>query len=564
VETPLPAVPEAVEKLLRSVSAEGSAPGKGGDATLEGLRRTEAGWRRIRERAALHASGGTLEPPPQIVRRHAGEAPAEASEGPSVDVVVCGGTLGIFVAGALQRAGLQVCVIERGEVRGREQEWNLNPVELAPLAAEGVLTPEELEAAIVSRWSSSRVGIHGAPDFGAEALNAGVSPALLVAAARKRFEASGGLVVERAALKTVEVYDDAAILHLATTGDDAVSCIRTQLVVDAMGAASPIVSQARGGAPPDAACLVVGTMASGFPPASNTSGDYLYSMGPASPRGHQPFWESFPAASGGADGSDRTTYYFAYMLPGRTDLPDISDIFQEYVEALPQYQGVKMEDLTIRRALSASFVAYRDSPLATPFDRVMQVGDAAGVQSPLSFGGFAALCRHLSRVRGGIVEAVQAGLVQSEYLAALNPYLPNLSLQWTMYRAIALPPRSEPDFVNRVMGGILGAASDCGEEVSEPILQDVFSIKALLPTLLAWLSKDPTVLGPLVNSMGTENVFAALSHVASLISYTALSSTEPALTSWVEQLPAEERFLWRRRFEAWRYGSGLDFSPKQP
>lgn len=38
---------------------------------------------------------------------------------------------------------------------------------------------------------------------------------------------------------------------------------------------------------------------------------------------------------------------------------------------------------------------------------MVQVGDASGIQSPLSFGGFGALTRHLGRLRGAITEALQ-------------------------------------------------------------------------------------------------------------------------------------------------------------
>lgn len=61
--------------------------------------------------------------------------------------------------------------------------------------------------------------------------------------------------------EATEVYDDQVLLQLQ--GD--LPPIRGRLVVDAMGSGSPIVAQARKGAPPDAACLVVGTMASGYP-----------------------------------------------------------------------------------------------------------------------------------------------------------------------------------------------------------------------------------------------------------------------------------------------------------
>ena len=33
----------------------------------------------------------------------------------------------------------------------------------------------------------------------------------------------------------------------------------------------------------------------------------------------------------------------------------------------------------------------------------MQVGDASGIQSPISFGGFGAITRHISRLSNGII-----------------------------------------------------------------------------------------------------------------------------------------------------------------
>mmetsp|Transcript_11595 Transcript_11595/g.27021 ORF Transcript_11595/g.27021 Transcript_11595/m.27021 type:complete len:660 (-) Transcript_11595:82-2061(-) len=564
VEPPAAAVSTAgmsprTEAFLRSAVSTPGAPGKGGDATVEGVRRANEMWRRIRQRAREFEEGQAPPKAPQIVERLKGMKAASAppKEALVADVVVCGGTLGIFVATALQNAGLQVCVVERGLVKGRDQEWNLNRDELRPLVLEGVVSESDIEAAVTSEWPASRVGVRGehAMEFEAAALNAGVSPAILVEAARARFEANGGKVLEKASLKAVKVYDDAALVE----ADDG-RVVQSRLVIDAMGAASPIVAQARDNAPPDAACLVVGTMASGFPQEQNQTGDYLYSIGPMTQRGYQPFWESFPAASGGESGTDRTTYYFAYALPSATDLPDVTDILEDYIDALPKYQGVEIDDLTVQRVLAATFVAYRDSPLGSRFDRLVQVGDAAGIQSPLSFGGFGALCRHLARVRAGVVEALEAEAMSKEDLALLNPYMPNLSLQWAMYRSIAQPPPTEPEFVNRVLGGMLNSASTCGKEVLIPILQDVFSLRSLGVTLLSWFQRDPLVIPGLLTSMGPANVGAALGSFAGLAWYTVLTSVVvPVVNPIAESLPPKDRFRWRRSVEAWRYGSGLDF-----
>ena len=54
-------------------------------------------------------------PRPDFVRETNDPLPAP----PEYDVAICGGTLGIFLAAALQRAGLRVAVVERGAVQAR-------------------------------------------------------------------------------------------------------------------------------------------------------------------------------------------------------------------------------------------------------------------------------------------------------------------------------------------------------------------------------------------------------------------------------------------------------------
>ena len=50
--------------------------------------------------------------------------------------------------------------------------------------------------------------------------------------------------------------------------------------------------------------------------------------------------------------------------------------------------------------ITGLFPTYRDSPLKSRFNRILAVGDASGIQSPLSFGGFGSLTRHIERIIG--------------------------------------------------------------------------------------------------------------------------------------------------------------------
>jgi hypothetical protein len=75
-------------------------------------------------------TGQAAGPAPQFVRR-VQNVPLPGTA--LYDVVVCGGTLGIFIATSLQLAGFKVAVIERAVLKGREQEWNISRKELDEL-----------------------------------------------------------------------------------------------------------------------------------------------------------------------------------------------------------------------------------------------------------------------------------------------------------------------------------------------------------------------------------------------------------------------------------------------
>ena len=60
----------------------------------------------------------------------------------------------------------------------------------------------------------------------------------------------------------------------------------------------------------------------------------------------------------------------------------------------------------------------------------LQVGDASGVQSPLSFGGFGALTRHVGRITSGVSDALGADMLTRSDLGAMATYQPNLRAAW--------------------------------------------------------------------------------------------------------------------------------------
>lgn len=98
-----------------------------------------------------------------------------------------------------------------------------------------------------------------------------------------------------------------------------------------------------------------------------------------------------------------------------------------------------MSDLSCRRLLMGGFPCYMThSPLPPAFDRLLQIGDSAAMQSPLSFGGFASLLRHLPRLSRGLNEALVKDKLDRGSLRLLHPYQPCLSLAWLFQRAMSM------------------------------------------------------------------------------------------------------------------------------
>ena len=163
--------------------------------------------------------------------------------------------------------------------------------------------------------------------------------------------------------------------------------------------------------------------------------------------------------------------------------------------------------------------ARAQSPLRPGWDRILQVGDASGIQSPLSFGGFGALTRHLGRLRAALSDALQVGrrvlgawpcaclgsgipcgfflcasaaavgtsggrasvvpmlqadALDRQALGAVNAYNPGVSGAWMLQRAMSVragAERVDPAFINSLLANNFAAMQKFGDPVLKPFLQ---------------------------------------------------------------------------------------------
>lgn len=535
---------------------DGGSLAAGGQTTLNALKRLDSAWLDLRTREVYGLT-------PKFVYRTKEVLPCT----PGLDVIVAGGTLGIILAAALQANGVKTAVVERGIVQGRDQEWNLSRRELYELVDAGVLTKEQAEDCIQTEFNPVRAAFHGSKEvITADVLNLGISPRVLIECIAKNYQNNGGIIVESTSLSKVFVHPNGIQLRGKTDGKEI--AVTSKLLIDCMGNQSPVVKQVRHGRKPDGVCIVVGTCARGFPEESNSSGDVICTVAPSEPAGPTPsnaihntqmFWEAFPAGSGP---SDRTTYMFTYM-DAEPNRPSILQLMEHYWDAMPEYQSVRLEQLEIQRVLFGLFPTYKDSPLTPSFDRILAIGDAGGMQSPLSFGGVAALTRHLSRLTTAITDAITLDCTDRESLKFINAYNPSLSGAWMLQKAMSIPSdasRYDRNFINRLLGENFAVMREQGDDVLKPFLQDVIQAKPLTKTLLGQMRADPFFIPAILGRVGPGPITEWLLHYIALVAYTGMYTLSKKLdmTTMAEKLPPRQKFLVRRAIERWQYGSGLD------
>jgi lycopene cyclase CruP len=461
------------------------------------------------------------------------------------DVVICGGTLGILIGCALAVQGWRVALMERGILQGREQEWNISRKELEVFVELGLLSDEELSIAIATKYNPARVGFKDGVEVWVEnVLNIGVDPVYLLATLKEKFLAAGGKLYENTPFTAAVVHPDGVMLD---AGDN----FKAKLLIDGMGHLSPITQQARQGEKPDALCLVVGSCAQGFP--ENATGDLLLSFTPLQNQ-CQYFWEAFPARDG------RTTYLFTYMdaHPQRLTL---EALFEDYLRLMPEYQGVELSHIKLQRALFGFFPSYRESPLKTPWNRILAVGDSSQNQSPLSFGGFGAMVRHLKRLTFGIHEALSNNLLSRKALSLLQPYQPSLTVTWLFQKAMSagVNQKIPPEQINQLLSAVFLEMQQLGEPVLKPFLQDVVQFGGLTQTLLKTGLTHPLLVAKVIPQVGVGTLLDWMVHYANLGIYSGLYTTSKMLEPWLNKLPSVPKYYCDRLIDAWKYGSGGDY-----
>jgi lycopene cyclase CruA len=427
---------------------------------------------------------------------------------PSFDLIYIGGALGVLHAAAMARLGYRVLLIERLPFGRMNREWNISRSEFQNLIDLGLFTPAEFESLIAREYldgfnkffdgnnpPQAKAPVLHTPTV----LNVGLNAEKLLGLCGQKLRECGGVIWDETEFVRAIVDEQAVSVECRHLPSQDAKTARGRLLVDAMGTASPIAWQLNGGRTFDSVCPTVGAVIErGFEPGvwDERYGDVLNSHGDIS-RGRQLIWELFPA-----ENEELTFYLFHYHQVHPENPGSLLEMYEDFFAILPEYRRCNMDDLVWKKPtfgyIPGHFsVGSRDRAVA--FDRLIAIGDAASLQSPLVFTGFGSLVRNLPRLTHLLDTALKHDLLTRSHLNQIRAYQSNVAVTWLFSKGMMVPTGKfiPPQRINAMLNTFFGILEAEPPEVAEAFIKDrvdwlAFNRMALRaawqnPALLLWI-----------------------------------------------------------------------------
>jgi lycopene cyclase CruA len=444
---------------------------------------------------------------PKQVIFPAHQSPSSATESITYDLIYIGGALGIIHAAVMARLGYRVLLLERLPFGRMNREWNISRSEFQSLIQLGLFTSAEFEGLIAREYvdgfnkffdANNPVNAKAPILHTPTVLNIAIDSEKLLKRCGEKLREAGGEIWDETEFIRADVGRSQVTIQAKHLPTQTTRQVSGRLLVDAMGTASPISWQLNGGRAFDSVCPTVGAVVSGFDPSvwDAQYGDVLNSHGDIS-RGRQLIWELFPG-----EGNDLTFYLFHYHQVHPDNPGSLLEMYEDFFTILPEYRRCELDQLTWKKPtfgyIPGHFsVGSRDRQVA--FDRLIAIGDAASLQSPLIFTGFGSLVRNLPRLTDLLDTALKHDLLKVQHLNQIRAYQSNVSVTWLFSKGMMVPTHQHlpPERVNTMLNTFFGVLAAESPTVSEAFIKDradwlSFNRMALRaawqnPALLLWI-----------------------------------------------------------------------------
>ncbi|MEZ2240860.1 flavin-dependent dehydrogenase [Microcoleus sp.] len=506
--------------------------------------------------------------------------PVQDSESSVYDLIYIGGALGVIHAAVMARLGYQVLLVERMPFGRMNREWNISRDEIQSLIDLGLFTAAEVETLISREYKDGYNKFFDAnnPTFAQapvlhtpKVLNVALDGEKLLYLAGVKLTEAGGEIWDETEFIRADVEGEKVVVqgcHLPTKSD---RTAEGRLLVDAMGSASPIAWQLNEGRAFDSVCPTVGAaIEGGFDQAvwDSEYGDVLYTHGDIS-RGRQLIWELFPGAGG-----ELTVYLFHYHQVNPQNPGSLLELYEDFFAILPEYRRCDLDRLVWKKPTFGYIPGHfstNSSDRAVAFDRLISIGDAASLQSPLVFTGFGSLVRNLFRLTDLLDTALKHNLLSAKHLNQIRAYQSNVSVTWLFSKGMMVPTGRSlpPQRINSILNTFFGILTEEELTVAETFIKDrtdwlTFNRLALKaarknPSLLLWIL-DFVSVGDIWRWLGSYFNFTLLAVASWLFGW--LPQFARRIQPWLEpRYPAIWLWLLATSY-ALTYGMGRGRKPE--
>jgi lycopene cyclase CruA len=470
---------------------------------------------------------------------------------PPYDLIYIGGALGVIHAAVMARLGYKVLLIERLPFGRMNREWNISRSEFQGLIDLGLFTPTEFEDVIAREYID---GFHKFFDANnppqAQApvlhtptvLNVAIDAEKLLRVCGQKLRESGGEIWDETEFLRVDVGETSVTVYCQHLPTQQTQQVRGRLLVDAMGTASPIAWQLNGGRTFDSVCPTVGAVvASGFEPGvwDVQYGDVLNSHGDIS-RGRQLIWELFPAK-----GEELTFYLFHYHQVHPDNPGSLLEMYEDFFTILPEYRRCDVDKLVWKKPtfgyIPGHFsVGSRDRRVA--FDRLVAIGDAASLQSPLVFTGFGSLVRNLPRLTHLLDTALKHDLLTAQHLNQIRAFQSNIAVTWLFSKGMMVPTGKflPPERINAMLNTFFGILASEPPDLAEAFIKDRVSWLSFNRMALKAAWQNPSLLLWIWELAGPKDLFRWL---GSYLDFTVSAFISALLRGWFPQ--------WVTQIQSW-------------
>lgn len=448
------------------------------------------------------------------------------------EIIYAGGTLGLLHAAVMSKKYHRKILIFDAHTVGRtHRDWNISDEELQEFVKAGLFTSEEIEKAVANRYKTGFVKffdrnsrIKTPPLFMDNVLDVAIEADKLLEIAAKKIKqsASDSKIISNLRFVRAFVRKDKTIVECEEAKTGRPRFFSARLFVDATGTNSPVSRQLNAGRSITHVCPTVGTVARGFKhgdieknekAVDFSVGEILVSTEDVSDH-RQLIWEGF---AGNPTKDEYTTYLFFYdSVESKAD-KSLFRLFEEYFAKLPDYKTKNGAWRVVKPVFGYIPSIHHqgwNNVKKTAAERVLLVGDAAGLSSPLTFCGFGSHVRNLRKLTDLTERALSENSIDEKNLAEINAYEPRVAQMSSLAEFMRPTPKSKSPVVNETMNAVMAALSRLDAEISREMFQDRISFASFKKVLLKTARIHPKVFRLMFDHLGMKGAFWWISNIA--------------------------------------------------